>query len=195
MVLLLLKAMHLNCQKSVIILRGQNFIMEVGLWLTCGSSRCLIWQVKNNQFAFELNFRKWRTLEQFSKYSAFCKNRRFSVSFLNGRSSPECQPQTFRWPLVRPGSWSGLHLLSAATLFFPCLCSRAAETRPDDTAGVKVGWNEINNMFLVCGGGITEWLSVSEPQKATKVSKTDGALVLVKQEKRPFVLLSFAPLS
>lgn len=44
-------------------------------------------------------------------------------------------------------------------------------------------------------GVITEWLSVCEPQKVTKVSETDGALVVVKQEKRPFILLSFAPLS
>lgn len=100
---------------------------------------------------------------------------------------------------MRPDSRPGLHLLSTATLFFPCLCSRATETRPDYAAGVEVIRNEINNMFLHTQwfdvGVITEWLSVCEPQKVTKVSETDGALVVVKQEKRPFILLSFAPLS
>lgn len=38
-------------------------------------------------------------------------------------------------------------------------------------------------------GVITEWLSVCEPQKVTEVSETDGALVVVKQEKRPFILV------
>lgn len=37
-------------------------------------------------------------------------------------------------------------------------------------------------------GLIAEWLSVCEPQKVTKVSETDGALVFVKQGKKPFLL-------
>lgn len=193
MLLLLLKAMHLNCQKSLIILRRQNFIMEVGLWLTCGSSRCLIWQVKNNHLAFELNFRKWRTLEQFSKY--FAEQKILSL-FLKWPVFPWVSATDIQvavsetWLLV----WTPSPLCCHAFLSLSLLQSDRNQARLHSWGQGQVKRNK-QHVSGLWGGNYWMVKCVCEPQKATKVSKTDGALVLVKQEKKPFVLLSFAPLS